>query len=416
MWDPYAELQKFQLSNGLTVYLGTWDRPWLKAGIVVHSGARNDPDDRQGLAHFLEHLVSENMQAWTSETARQFFQRFGGTAGFGSTSYSDTTYGFSVPLEGDNLAFALNLFGHMLMDCEINQFIERERQVIIREYTKRFPMSWMADRVLKRRQLLFPGTKLANYIRPLGTPKSILSISKDEIQAFYDRYYTPANMTIVAVGDIKPDEFATMLEGSPFGLEKPGVRTPLANAIRHFNPPIENRLIHKVSDYSLQVADQSAIECFAAIPGDVKPKVLARVSNVLGDILYNEIREERGWTYGFGTVRENYCEAYEFCIQGAFPWEGLAIIEDLIDECLARSIKDEDRIRHHIHSSVMGYKITDIHASEVIEGAMNDLRLYHRIKPLMDERDESADITVEEVKEGLMMLSRDRRWTVIMHP
>ena len=416
MWDPYAELQKFQLSNGLTIYLGTWDRPWLKTGIIVHSGARHDPNYRQGLAHFLEHLVSENLPQLTYEAAKQQFQRFGGTVGFGSTSYDDTTYNFAVPLEGNNLEFALNLLGHMLIDCEINQYIERERLVIVREYTKRFPMSWMAERILKRRQLLFPGTNLAKYIGPLGSPESIHAISRRDIQEFYDRYYTPANMTIVAVGGLRPDEFASMLEKSPFGLEKPGVRSQLAIRIGQFNPPIENRLVHNVSDYSLQMADQSFIESFAAIPGYVSTKVLSRVSNVLSDILYNEIREKRGWTYGFSTLRENFSEAYEFCIQGAFPWEGLEIIEDLVNECLAEAIRDDDRIRHHIQSSVMSYKMADINGSELIEGAMNDLRLFHVVKPLTAELNESAAVTVDDVKAVLMMLTRERRWTVIAHP
>ena len=92
MWDPYAELQRFQLSNGLSVYLGTWNRPWLKAAMMVHSGAREDPEGKEGTAHFLEHLLIENVQPWTYETARQYFQRFGGSAVFGKTYYDGASY------------------------------------------------------------------------------------------------------------------------------------------------------------------------------------------------------------------------------------------------------------------------------------------------------------------------------------
>ncbi len=416
MWDPCAELQKFQLPNGLTIYLGTWDRPWLRATVMVHSGAREDPDGKEGTAHFLEHLLIENVQPWTYKTARHYFQEFGGSATFGTTYYDATSYDFAVPLENDNLERALNLFGHMMIDCKIEHRVERERQVIIREFTEYFPMRWMADRVLKRRQLLFPGTKLAKFAKSFGMPESILSISGTDIQAFYDRHYTPANMTIVAVGGLKPEDFARILEESPFGLEKPGIRTPLASAINHFDPPKENKLIHRISEYSSQVVAQSEIKSYVAIPGVISRKAMARVCDVLKDIFFREIRQRRGWTYGFSTSVQNFKEAYEFHVQGAFPWDGLEVIEDLVDECLVEAERSDDLIRHHIKASVMRYKITDISASELIDASIYDLRLHQRIVSLKEEGDVAASVTVEEVKAIFALLSRDRRWTIIVHP
>jgi len=47
-----------RLSNGLTVYLSpNHDKPRVTAWIVVRSGARHDPADCTGLAHYLEHLL-----------------------------------------------------------------------------------------------------------------------------------------------------------------------------------------------------------------------------------------------------------------------------------------------------------------------------------------------------------------------
>ncbi|OGN35968.1 MAG: hypothetical protein A2568_03245 [Candidatus Yanofskybacteria bacterium RIFOXYD1_FULL_44_17] len=416
MWDPYAELKKFQLPNGLTVYLGTWDRPWLKVGIVVHSGARQDVDGKEGTAHFVEHLVGENVRPWTNETIKRYFQESGGKASLGSTGYNATSFHFDMPLEGDNLERALDLFGHMLVDCKIEHMVERERQVIIQEFARRFPIRWMADRVLRRRQLLFPGVKLARSPGWVGTPESILRITAEDMQSFYDQYYTPANMTIVAVGGLKPEEFAAILSKSPFGFEKSGIRTPLVKLIDHFNPPEENMLIHKISDYSLQAADRSAIESFVAMPGTVRRKALARVSDVLGDVFFREIREKRGWTYGFSSGWEDFGEAYEFNIQGAFPWNGLEAIEGLVDDCLAMAEKNDDLIQHHIKASVLGYKIIDVSGSKVVDGSVGDLKFHHRVLSNEEEARVSAAVTVEEVKSIFPLLARDRRWTVIIHP
>lgn len=416
MWDPYADLQKFQLSNGLMVYLGTWDRPWLKVGMIVHSGSRQDPDGEEGVAHFVEHLISENVQPWTQESARQYFQEIGGSASFGTTYYDATTYDFTVPLEEDHLQRALDLFGHMLVDCKIEYMVERERQVIIQEFTNKFPMRWMFDRKLRRRQLLFPETKLARFVRPFGTPESIPTISKEEMQGFYDQHYTPANISIVAVGGLKPEEFAMILERSPFGFKKPGVRTPLASAIDHFDLPKESRLIHKISDYSLQAADHSFIDSYAAIPGVVSPKVMGRACGVLEDVLFKEIRQKRGWTYGFSVTWENFKEAYEFHIQGAFPWDGLEVIEDLVDECIAQAGRSDDLISHRIKASVMRYRIVDLNGNVIVGGAIDDLRLQQRVVSIKEEGEAAAAVTVEDVRAILQTLSRDRRYTSIANP
>lgn len=333
MWDPCAELQKFQLPNGLTVYLGTWDRPWLRATVMVHSGAREDPDGKEGTAHFLEHLPIENVRPWTYKTARHYFQEFGGSAAFGTTYYDATSYDFAVPLENDNLERALNLFGHMMIDCKIEHRVERER-----------------------------------------------------------------------------------LEKSPFGLEKLGIRTPLAGAINHFDPPKENRLIHRISEYSSQIVAQSEIKSYVAIPGVISRKAMARVCDVLKDIFFREIRQRRDWTYGFSTSVQNFKEAYEFNIQGAFSWDGLEVIEDLVDECLVEAEKSDDLIHHHIKASVMRHKITDISAGELIDASIDDLRLHQRIVSLKEEGEVAASVTVEEVKAIFALLSRDRRWTIVVHP
>jgi len=416
MWDPYADLQKFQLSNGLTVYLGTWDRPWLKVGMIVHSGSRQDPDGEEGVAHFVEHLLSENVQPWTQESARQYFQEIGGSASFGTTYYDATTYDFTVPLESDYLERALDLFGHMLMDSKIEHMVERERQVIIQEFTDKFPMRWMFDKALRRRQLLFPGTKLARSVRSFGVPESILAISKEEMQIFYDQNYAPANMSIVAVGGLKPEEFAMILERSPFGLKKSGVRTPLAHAIDHFDPPKESKLIHKISDHSLQVIDHSFIDSYAAIPGVVSPKVVGRASGILKDVLFREIRQKRGWTYGFSVTWENFKEAYEFRIQGTFPWDGLGVIEDLVDECIAQAGRNDDLISHHIKTLIMRFRITDLNGDELVNAAIDDLRLYQRVVSIKEESEAATAVTVEDVRAILQTLSRDRRYTSIANP
>ncbi|MDP3954496.1 MAG: insulinase family protein [bacterium] len=109
MWDPYAEIKHAKLPNGLSVYLGTWDRPWVKMKMVVHAGAKDDPEGKDGVAHFVEHLVNNNIDGCTKEQVKGYLDEIGGSANFGSTSYEATSYKCSVPLEGNNLELALDI-------------------------------------------------------------------------------------------------------------------------------------------------------------------------------------------------------------------------------------------------------------------------------------------------------------------
>lgn len=88
MYDPYADFKKTVLPNGLEVHSQFWERPWIGVEIVVHSGAREDPVEMPGLAHFVEHAVSKNIPNWEYDQSKEFFETCGGGAGFGSTNYA----------------------------------------------------------------------------------------------------------------------------------------------------------------------------------------------------------------------------------------------------------------------------------------------------------------------------------------
>ena len=52
-----------QLDNGLTVYLTeNHEEPRFYAEVAVRVGAKNDPEDATGLAHYLEHLLFKGTQ------------------------------------------------------------------------------------------------------------------------------------------------------------------------------------------------------------------------------------------------------------------------------------------------------------------------------------------------------------------
>jgi predicted Zn-dependent peptidase len=416
MWDPYAALRHTQLSNGLSVYLGTWDRPWIKMKMVVHAGAKDDPQGKDGVAHFLEHLLSENVDGWTQEKMGHRFQEIGGSANFGGTGYNATEYKCSVPLEGDSLKFSLDLFGTMLVTCNIERFVERERQVILNEYMERFPTLLQAEMLAKRRDLFFRGTRLGTFLRPLGKLETIPVITLEDIREFYDRYYTPANISIVAVGGIELEQFVIALQNSPFGIDKAGSRVAMPAPMAEISTPAETRWDKSAAELTNQKLHQSVIELHAAFPGTTSPEVVSRTSNTLNTTFNREVREKRGWTYGFNINWSRYPEAYEFSIAAKFPWENLAVMEDLIDECIGIALQRTDVIEHHIRASVSSWKIVDPNAQGIVDVSGDGLAFQGHIDTYADNIKAANSVTVEHVQSILKGLSRDRRFTMTLHP
>ena len=138
MWDPYAEFQTATLSNGLSVYAAHWPRrSWQAMGFLVHSGAEHDPEGLEGLSHFVEHVVSENASIPTREIFA-FFEGHGGAVNLGITGHPSTQYCFFAPADKAILATAFSIFGHMLLSAKLEKCIERERQVIIGEFHRKY--------------------------------------------------------------------------------------------------------------------------------------------------------------------------------------------------------------------------------------------------------------------------------------
>src|SRR5690606_14210003 len=111
VWDPYAEFKKITLANGLDIYAAHWPgRAWQGAAIMIHSGARQDPEGKAGLAHFVEHIVNQN-GGMSGEEVQDFFADHGGYVNLGATGFLDTHYGFFAPANTSVLAQSFEIFG-----------------------------------------------------------------------------------------------------------------------------------------------------------------------------------------------------------------------------------------------------------------------------------------------------------------
>lgn len=414
MYDPYAEFTKSVLPNGLEIHSASWDRPWIKMEVVVHSGAREDPVALPGLAHFVEHTVSHNIPEREFEPVKKFFETCGGWADFGNTYYLCTRYRFDVPI--DRFSEALAIFGSMLLEARIEREVERERKVIFREFNEAYPFLEMLEWSMGFRRALFKGHRLETWNRPLGRPEGFLSITEVELQDFYDKHYVPSNMSLVIVGGLSAEQMILELEASSFGMEKGGVRNLIPQPFARLVLPSVRSETVRFSDYVSMKIDQAEYKATWAFPADFPHQARRVFSHVLSEILFDEIREKRGLAYSVNVHYTNFQDVYEYQIDARISPGAIPYINELVRYCIEMASSRRDVFDQKLTSLKQGCLMIDLSGGALAESSGAELASDHRIIPMQEVWDELHKVTFEQMAEAASFLSPEGQYTFISSP
>lgn len=416
MYDPYAEFKKHILTNGLNVHHVFWDRPWIIMKIVVHSGGREDPATMPGLAHFVEHVVSQNIPDYEFDQAKEFFQACGGRAGFGSTSYLSTQYGFNIPNDLATFHEALKIFGSMLLGAKIEKDVERERKVILREFNGNYPFLEKLEWDMAIRKNLFKGHRLETWNRPLGRPEGFLSTMEDDLQGFYDKHYVPSNISLVVVGGIQATDLLKELERSPFGAQKNGARNLIPKPFNQIVIPKEQTKTIKFSDYTKLKVDQTEYKAVWALPADLSRHTLRVFDRIFEKILFDEIRNKHGLAYSIRTSYIGFQDVYEYQINGSISPEATLHIDDMVRRCISMVPQRRDLFDRMLNACKQNCLMIDLSGSRLTDESAGDLATDHRIMPMRESWDELHTIKHTDITKTATLLSPKKQYTFITCP
>ncbi|ATC64641.1 peptidase M16 [Nibricoccus aquaticus] len=204
--DPAARFGK--LPNGLHYVVLANHEPKERASLrlVVLAGSFHETDDQQGLAHFLEHMAFNGSIHYPPGTIVEYFQRMGMSFGGDTnayTSFDHTAYMLELPdTKTETLAEGIKVFsdyasGLLLLEPELN----KERGIILSEKRARDSVEF---RQLVAELKFVIGDTLLPKRMPIGIESVIEKAARDRFVDFYDTWYRPSRMAIVAVGDFDP--------------------------------------------------------------------------------------------------------------------------------------------------------------------------------------------------------------------
>jgi predicted Zn-dependent peptidase len=417
MWDPFANFERIVLPNGLTVFASQVDREFEIFGFVVHAGSREDPVGREGLAHFVEHCVSDNVPEYPPQKIKSYFKNQGGSINLGNINYLRTFYRCKCQTGAKHIKHALDIMGAIIINATLTSGIEKQRKIILQEYRRDYPYTFITEIDQLRLDCLFPNHKLAQSLKAIGREEVIKDIKASDLQQYYDQFYTPANISVVAIGKLSHDDVIEFIEQSPFSRQKPGKRIPPAPPK---NPDHSQRVRFDVKVSQLLKTEHKMEEghysSCVALPGNINKEAMSFVDRMLKKTLFQEVREKRGWAYEIRTEYICFQDLYEFMIDMSLIPIGLPSIEKLIDSCIETRLNKKGLFKQEKRQLTNAFMLLDSSYEEICRYSMDDIAIWHRIISNTETIDKYKKITQDDVAEIIEHLRPEKRITIITHP
>lgn len=254
--DP-MQLKEHTLSNGMKLFMSVLkDQPRVLGHIVVRAGAKNDPPETTGLAHYMEHMMfkgSDRLATLNWEKEKELLDKIEQLFE-AHREESEPEKRKAIYKEIDRLSYEASKFASaneydrlisQLGAKHVNAYTWKDQTVYYSEVPSNELERWMKVESERFRKLVLRlfHTELEtvyeefNMIQvrdkfkvysevskslfaphPYGTHDTIgkgehlKQPSQTNIYRFFEKYYVPNNMALVLVGDFEPEEAIKLAE------------------------------------------------------------------------------------------------------------------------------------------------------------------------------------------------------------
>jgi predicted Zn-dependent peptidase len=318
------------LSNGLRIIHEPSSSKVAYCGFAVDAGTRDEAENEQGMAHFVEHLIFKGTRKRKAWHILNRMENVGGD--LNAYTNKEETVIYSAFLT-EHFGRALELLADIVFHSTFPQNeIEKETEVIIDEMQsyEDTPSELIFDDF---EDMIFRNHPLGRNI--LGRPDLLKKFRSEDAMAFTSRFYQPSNMVFFVLGDFNFQKIVRQVE-------KLLVDLPLVTVENQRTiPPLyvpEQLVVHKETHQAHVMIGSRGYNAY-----DDKRTALYLLNNILGGPGMNSrlnvsLRERRGLVYTVESNLTSYTDTGAFCIYfGTDP-------ED-VDTCLKLTYKELKRMR-----------------------------------------------------------------------
>jgi predicted Zn-dependent peptidase len=296
-------------------------------GFWIGAGARDEPQAKAGVSHFIEHLLFKGTRSYDAQQIAELFDGMGGELN-AATSREHTVVYARVP--DRHLEDALDVMADMVFSPTFAD-LDAERDVVLEEIAmvEDAPQDLVHDLL----------SEAVFHDHPLGRPvigraEVISSISRRSIASYHRGSYVAGNVVLAAAGNLKHEHVLGLLEKEARQRVEPParrtkVRTPL---VREPAPGLR-----------FQRKDTEQFHVCVGAPGisrsDRRRFAASLLDAILGGSassrLFQEIREKRGMAYSVYSFASQYTDTGLVGIYVGTREENLAACLEIVAQQIA---------------------------------------------------------------------------------
>lgn len=172
------------------------------AALAVYRGSFHEPEDRPGLAHFLEHMLFIQTEAYPEIDGFQHFISGNGGVSNAYTALDHTNYFFDV--QPNAFPEALDRFAHFFINPVLSaEYSQREKNAVHSEFKMQIrDDGWRGYMVSK--QAINPAHPASKFT--IGSLDTLSGDIHEDLKRFFEEQYSADQMGLVAITNQSLDE------------------------------------------------------------------------------------------------------------------------------------------------------------------------------------------------------------------
>lgn len=199
-----APFEQDQLSNGLRLI--AQERPTtnsLSLGLWFNSGSRDEPKDRSGATHLIEHLVFRGTATRSADEISRTVDRLGGRMNAGTGREYMLLY---LDLLPDGLEEGISLLADLVKNPLFDSnHLDLEKNVVLEELRSKQDKPQYQALQLFREALWGKDSGLALPVA--GKAESIQGLARSELISRFQSMKDPTNLVLSVAGNVQFDQF-----------------------------------------------------------------------------------------------------------------------------------------------------------------------------------------------------------------
>ncbi len=321
-----------ELDNGLEVFgIENKELPLVEFSLRIKGGLLLDDPEKIGVANLMTDIMQEGTKNKTPEELEDAIGQLG-------ANISMTTSSEYITLRGSclsrNFEKVMAIFQEMLLEprWDEKEFDRIKQSTVTQIQQNSAQPNTVATNVFNK--LIYgENSILAN--NTLGTIESVNAITLDDLKAFYDKYYSPSISSFHIAGAIPKDEvlkaLAPLEEKWPAKeVTMPELPEPIAVSeakVYFVDVPDAKQSVLRIGTPAMSANDE---DYYAATV------VNQRLGNGTSARLFQQLREEKGYTYGAGStftrrINDGYFIGYS-SVRSNVTKESVELFKDILDK------------------------------------------------------------------------------------